>query len=351
MLYLPSGSARVHRLHAPFVTEKEIAAVVEFWKAQAQAEYIHNFLEAPKDEREAGAGGVGGEPGQDGEGESDPMYGDAVKLVVEFGKASTSLLQRRLRIGYGRAAHLIDLMDVEDSASIAAAAEKIESQLDGHGLDGLVNCAGIGMVRPVEYATLDDLRKIFEINVFGQLAVTQSLSHLLKKNRGRIVNVTSVGVNIAIPFGGLLNASKSAFAMLSDSLRLELHPFGVRVIAVEPGAIATPAVGKTLGDIEGVIGALPAEAQAQYGDMNSQGRPGEYGGKTAPSSALGIIARPPFTANTTSLAQTHSYRGRTDSDCAGAHSAGAGACAGGRRRSRCAVDHSRIPEADRIVRR
>jgi S-DNA-T family DNA segregation ATPase FtsK/SpoIIIE len=99
MLYLPSGSARVHRLHAPFVTEKEIASVVEFWKAQAQAEYIHNFLEAPKEEREAGAG------------EDDPLYTDAVKLVVEFGKASTSLLQRRLRIGYGRAAHLIDLME------------------------------------------------------------------------------------------------------------------------------------------------------------------------------------------------------------------------------------------------
>jgi S-DNA-T family DNA segregation ATPase FtsK/SpoIIIE len=111
MLYLPSGSARVHRLHAPFVTEKEIAAVVEFWKAQGLAEYQQQFLEAPKGEREAGSEGGSGEAGADGEAEDDPMYGDAVKLVVEFGKASTSLLQRRLRIGYGRAAHLIDLME------------------------------------------------------------------------------------------------------------------------------------------------------------------------------------------------------------------------------------------------
>jgi S-DNA-T family DNA segregation ATPase FtsK/SpoIIIE len=112
MLYLPSGSARVHRLHAPFVTEKEIAAVVEFWKSQAVAEYEEKFLEPPKEERDAAAADASGaEPGEEGEAESDPMYPDAVKLVVEFGKASTSLLQRRLRIGYGRAAHLIDLME------------------------------------------------------------------------------------------------------------------------------------------------------------------------------------------------------------------------------------------------
>jgi S-DNA-T family DNA segregation ATPase FtsK/SpoIIIE len=108
MLYLPSGSARVHRLHAAFVTEKEIAAVVEFWKAQGLAEYQQQFLDPPKGEREAGAESAG-DP--EGEAEDDPMYNDAVKLVVEFGKASTSLLQRRLRIGYGRAAHLIDLME------------------------------------------------------------------------------------------------------------------------------------------------------------------------------------------------------------------------------------------------
>jgi S-DNA-T family DNA segregation ATPase FtsK/SpoIIIE len=111
MLYLPSGSARVHRLHAPFVTEKEIAAVVEFWKAQGLAEYQQQFLDPPKGEREPAIGTNDADLSADGEPEDDPMYGDAVKLVVEFGKASTSLLQRRLRIGYGRAAHLIDLME------------------------------------------------------------------------------------------------------------------------------------------------------------------------------------------------------------------------------------------------
>ncbi|MGA7928893.1 MAG: FtsK/SpoIIIE domain-containing protein, partial [Candidatus Sulfotelmatobacter sp.] len=111
MLYLPSGSARVHRLHAPLVTEKEIAAVVEFWKAQGSAEYQQQFLEAPRDEGEAGSSGSDRIEGSEGGGEDDPLYQDAVKLVVEFGKASTSLLQRRLRIGYGRAAHLIDLME------------------------------------------------------------------------------------------------------------------------------------------------------------------------------------------------------------------------------------------------
>jgi S-DNA-T family DNA segregation ATPase FtsK/SpoIIIE len=108
MLYLPSGSARVHRLHAPFVTEKETHAVVEFWRSQALAQYEQKFLEAPKEEKQGGAGGSG-EAGDDPE--SDELYQDAVKLVLEFGKASTSLLQRRLRIGYGRAAHLIDLME------------------------------------------------------------------------------------------------------------------------------------------------------------------------------------------------------------------------------------------------
>jgi DNA segregation ATPase FtsK/SpoIIIE, S-DNA-T family len=110
MLYLPSGSARVHRLHAPYVTEKEIAAVVEFWKAQGIAQYQEKFLETPKEDREAAAGGAD-DSGEISAEDNDPLFNDAVRLVIEFGKASTSLLQRRLRIGYGRAAHLIDLME------------------------------------------------------------------------------------------------------------------------------------------------------------------------------------------------------------------------------------------------
>jgi S-DNA-T family DNA segregation ATPase FtsK/SpoIIIE len=105
MLFLPPGTSRLMRLHAPLVTEKETAAVVEFWKNQGEAEYVESFLESPKDDR-VNADGSNPDPE-----ENDPLFDDAVRLVFEFGKASTSLLQRRLRIGYGRAAHLIDLME------------------------------------------------------------------------------------------------------------------------------------------------------------------------------------------------------------------------------------------------
>jgi DNA segregation ATPase FtsK/SpoIIIE, S-DNA-T family len=106
MLFLPPGTSRVQRVHAPFVTEKETAAVVDFWKKQGQAEYVESFLEAPKDDK-----GRDLEDAAEGAEGNDELYEDGVRLVLEFGKASTSLLQRRLRIGYGRAAHLIDMME------------------------------------------------------------------------------------------------------------------------------------------------------------------------------------------------------------------------------------------------
>ncbi len=105
MLFLPPGSSRLTRLHGAFVTETEIADVVDFWKKQATPEYDQSFLVAPPSEDENEA--VDGDPG---DGEQDPMYEDAVRLVLQMGKASTSTLQRHLRLGYGRAARILDMM-------------------------------------------------------------------------------------------------------------------------------------------------------------------------------------------------------------------------------------------------
>jgi len=113
MLYLPAGSARLHRIHGPLVTEDEITTVCDFWKQQAPAKYNEQLLEAPKEEAAQKTGDAADDTdGAEGSEESDDeLYQDAVRVCCEMGRASTSTLQRRLRIGYGRAAHLIDLME------------------------------------------------------------------------------------------------------------------------------------------------------------------------------------------------------------------------------------------------
>jgi len=104
MLFLPPGSSRLIRVHGAFVTETEINRVVDFWKAQARPEYDESFLVAPPSDEDAGDLEEAGADAQ------DPMYEDAVRIVLEMGKASTSTLQRRLRLGYGRAARILDMM-------------------------------------------------------------------------------------------------------------------------------------------------------------------------------------------------------------------------------------------------
>jgi S-DNA-T family DNA segregation ATPase FtsK/SpoIIIE len=102
MLFMPPGSSRLMRVHGSLVTEEEVARVVEFLKAQGKPVYNEKILEAPAEEREVADGG---------DGELDELYDDAVRIVMEMGKASTSALQRRLRVGYGRAASLLDGME------------------------------------------------------------------------------------------------------------------------------------------------------------------------------------------------------------------------------------------------
>ena len=104
MLFLPPGSSRLIRLHGAFVTETEIGRVVDCWKRQAAPEYDQSFLIAPPNDEDVAVDGEPVDP------EQDPMYEEAVRLVLQMGKASTSTLQRHLRLGYGRAARILDTM-------------------------------------------------------------------------------------------------------------------------------------------------------------------------------------------------------------------------------------------------
>jgi len=130
-------------------------------------------------------------------------------------------------------------MDVTDSASIARAREQVERVLAGAPLAGLVNNAGIPAAGPLELFSLDELRRVLEVNLVGAVAVTQAFVPLLKASRGRIVNMSSIAGRSALPFLGPYAASKFGLEAISDSLRRELLPFGVKVIVIEPGTFKT----------------------------------------------------------------------------------------------------------------
>ncbi len=155
-------------------------------------------------------------------------------------------------------------IDVTDQTTIAHATAEVNDAVGSAGLSGLVNNAGIGVSGPVEYLPLDDLRYQFDVNVFGQIAVTEAFLPLLRSAHGRVVNIGSVGDRIAIPFGGALCASKSAFASLNDALRLELRPWGIHVCLIEPASISTPAADKMLGANEKTIQQLPSDGAERY---------------------------------------------------------------------------------------
>lgn len=160
-------------------------------------------------------------------------------------------------------------LDVTVRDSIVRASHVVTDALRERGerLVGLVNNAGIGLSGPLEFLRLDDIERLLDVNVLGQIAVTQAFLPLLRQSRGRIVNICSVGDRIAIPFGGVLNATKSAFAMISESLRMELRPWGLRVVIIEPGAILTPALEKTLGDPDGALRRMDGAAEHYYGRL------------------------------------------------------------------------------------
>ena len=156
------------------------------------------------------------------------------------------------------------ILDVTKPETISESLRIVRDAVAASGLSGLVNNAGIAVTGPIELLPLDELRRQFEINVFGQVAVTQAFLPLIRVARGRIVNVGSVGARFALPFGGGLNASKAAFESISDSLRMELRPWGIRVVLVSPGSIRTSAEAKLVAASEAAVDAFSPEGKARY---------------------------------------------------------------------------------------
>lgn len=163
------------------------------------------------------------------------------------------------------------LMDVTNHDQIQRAVKTISEHTTQ--LDVLINNAGIGLTGPTEFIPLESFRLVFEVNVIGQIAVTQAMLPLLRAARGMIVMIGSIGDRLAIPFGGPLTSSKFALRSLSDVLRRELAPWNIRVVLIEPGSIRTPAVDKTLpDDWERVLDSWSPEANRLYGAAYSSMR-------------------------------------------------------------------------------
>jgi len=133
------------------------------------------------------------------------------------------------------------VLDVTEQASVDNACEQVHEATGGHGLDVLVNAAGTMLVGPVEAVPDQQLRAMFDVNLFGLLAVTRAfIPAMRERGTGRIVNVSSLLGRLTFPGTGLYSASKFAVEACSDALRMELAPFGVGVVLVEPGVTATP---------------------------------------------------------------------------------------------------------------
>lgn len=161
------------------------------------------------------------------------------------------------------------LLDVTEQSQIAAAAETVRQAAGENGLAGLVNNAGIAISAPMELVPLAEFRRQMEVNLVGQLAVIQTFIPLLRRCRGRIVNISSVNGALAAPYLGPYSASKFALEAVSDALRVELRHWGIKVIVIAPGAIKTPIWEKSAEMAEKLAdGVSPEEMKLYEDDLN-----------------------------------------------------------------------------------
>jgi NAD(P)-dependent dehydrogenase (short-subunit alcohol dehydrogenase family) len=158
-------------------------------------------------------------------------------------------------------------IDVAKDRSIAAAKRTVKRLLGDDELVGLVNNAGVGGGGPVEFEPIDDFRNTIEINLIGQVAVTQAFLQLVREGRGTVVFLASIGGRIASPFMSSYSASKFALEGIGDTLRREVSPWGIDVVVVEPGSIATEIWRKGSDQVEEQMKQMPSEAERLYGDQ------------------------------------------------------------------------------------
>ena len=186
------------------------------------------------------------------------------------------------------------IVDVSEQRTIDSAAATVREAVGERGLHGLVNNAGITVQGPLEFLSVDDLRRQLEVNVVGQVAVTQAVMPEIRKATGRIVNMGSVGGRVAHPFLGPYNASKFAIEAITDSMRKELRPWGIHVIVVEPGSIATEIWDKGDASAAELLEGLGERGRELYGDALEKLR--EFARKTGergkpPDAVAAVIER------------------------------------------------------------
>ena len=156
-------------------------------------------------------------------------------------------------------------LDVTRTEDVLRAAEHVREAVGDGGLWGLVNNAGVVFSGPLEFLPIEYLRRQFEVNLFGQVAVTQVLLPLLRAGRGRVVNIGSISGRCSLPFQAPYAASKHALEAVTDALRLEVRPFGIRVSIIEPSSVSTPIWDKSIKRGEDVAEGFPAECDSLYG--------------------------------------------------------------------------------------
>lgn len=157
------------------------------------------------------------------------------------------------------------MLDVTDADAIARARETIDRELGDQPLAGIVNNAGVGVGGPMETLDIDDLRQQFEINTIAPVAVAQAFIPRLRRSRGRIVNMSSIGGRIGQPFLGPYSGSKFALEAISDAMRCELMPWGIHIALIEPGNVSTPIWDKGMARLDEVRASATPETRELYG--------------------------------------------------------------------------------------